>query len=117
MGSRTKPLQTKAESITKSSISGKRYIKKGVGEVSCWGNNSSRERSENMQEQQLCRHQSECRQRGRRCCRCWCSDPPAAHGEPMEPLQPVEVHSEADALAAHGGPQDREDKCLKEAVT
>ena len=58
---------------------------------------SSSERSANMRQKQLRRHQGQWWRRRRRCSRCWSPDSPAAHGED---------HSEADCPAApHGGPQ------------
>jgi len=49
-----------------------------------------------MQEKQPCRHQGQCRRRGRRCPKCQSRDSPAARGED---------HGESGcASAAHGGP-------------
>lgn len=41
------------------------------------------ERSENMGEQQFCRHQGQKRKRGSKCSRCWTGDSPTAHNQNM----------------------------------
>ena len=78
-GSKTDPLLAKAKSIgDSSSTSVRTYLRRRKKPCAT----AAGERMENMWEQQLFRHQGQCRRRGRRCSRHWSRDSPAPHGGP-----------------------------------